>query len=190
MTGHLRPHALERPITVAVTRAVPGGRHEDAVDWLRQGQNLAQACPGFLGSGWVRSTREPNLWHVLYRFATQDELAVWEESGERRSWLAKGKPFIVEAPETRRTTTEMWFEDSPKPDIDMEAHRGTPHRWKQMMTIFLPFLPLSLAMTYLLAWLGPEWPLWLRSLVSVSVLTPAMTYIFLPWTTRLLRRWL
>jgi antibiotic biosynthesis monooxygenase (ABM) superfamily enzyme len=182
---------VEGPVTVAVTRTVASGRREDAFDWFRAGQELARERSGFLGAGWLRSSREPDVWHVLYRFASPDELNEWEESVERRSWLKMAEPFIVEAARVRRTGVEGWFDDPLSEARDSGVLKpAVPLRWKQMVSIFLPFLPLSLMMAYLLAWLAPEWPLWLRSVVSVSVLTPLMTYFFLPWTTRLLRKWL
>lgn len=181
----------EGPVTVAVTRTVASGRHEDAFAWFRAGQELARERSGFLGSGWLRSYREPDVWHVLYRFASTEELNEWEASVERRSWLETAEPFIAEASSVRRTGVEGWFDDPRLVASDSGVLKPVvPPRCKQMVSIFLPFLPLSLMMAYLLAGLAPEWPLWLRSVVSVSVLTPLMTYFFLPWTTRLLRNWL
>lgn len=180
----------EGPVSVAVTRRVASGRHEEAYDWFRAGQEIARRRPGFLGSGWLRSSQEPDVCHVLYRFASPEDLNEWEESTDRRSWLRTAEPFIVEDSKVRRTGIEGWF-DYPQPQAnDSAPKQAVPRRWKQMVSIFLPFLPLSLVMAYLLAWIGPEWPLWLRSLLSVSFLTPVMTYIFLPWTTHLLRNWL
>jgi antibiotic biosynthesis monooxygenase (ABM) superfamily enzyme len=59
-----------------------------------------------------------------------------------------------------------------------------------MVAIFLVFYPLSLGGNLLLAWLIPDWPVWLRVLTLVVLVTPIMTYLALPFVTRALRPWL
>lgn len=65
-----------------------------------------------------------------------------------------------------------------------------PPRWKQACTIFLVFFPLNL----LVSWLSREYlgsiVLPVRVLMTVLVMTPVMTYLFLPWITRRLQWWL
>ena len=65
-----------------------------------------------------------------------------------------------------------------------------PRRWKQAVTIWLGFFPVSLVAAYLLMpyleGLNPA----LRTLISTLVLTPIMTYLVLPRVTRLLQPWL
>lgn len=185
------PAGSSAPVTVAVARAVAPGRHREADAWARAGQELARVFPGYLGSGWVRARGDSDVWHMLYRFDSAEELQVWEDSAERRHWLRMAEPFVTTTRSERRTGIEGWFDAPLESDVvPGPAENAAPPRWKQMVSIFLPFLPLSLAMNYLMAAVAGDWPLWLRSTVSVMVLTPLMTYLFLPWTTRLLRRWL
>jgi hypothetical protein len=65
-----------------------------------------------------------------------------------------------------------------------------PPRWKQMVVIFLVFLPLSLAASWASSRLLPDVVLPLRVLISVLVMTPVMTYLALPWITRRMEWWL
>ena len=48
----------------------------------------------------------------------------------------------------------------------------------------MAFFPTSLALAYLLAPVGGDWPVVLRVLVSTLLATPWMTYLFLPFVTR------
>jgi len=52
------------------------------------------------------------------------------------------------------------------------------------------FYPLSLGANVLLGALIPDWPVWLRVLALVVLVTPVMTYLALPLVTRALRPWL
>ena len=69
---------------------------------------------------------------------------------------------------------------------------AAPPRWKQAVTIWLGFFPTNLLASWLLGFVPgfAEWPLVLRVLFATLALTPVMTYLVLPWVTRMLRPWL
>jgi antibiotic biosynthesis monooxygenase (ABM) superfamily enzyme len=65
-----------------------------------------------------------------------------------------------------------------------------PPRWKQAITIWLGFFPLSLAINFLvIAHLGTL-PLVVKTLIATVINTPLMVYLVLPWITARLKRWL
>ncbi|WP_308797402.1 antibiotic biosynthesis monooxygenase [Agromyces silvae] len=188
------------PITVSIRREVDPSRISEATVWVQTGVNLANKYPGFLGSGWVRAGEDSTVWHMLYRFATEDTLEAWERSSERTWWLSMGEGFVRSERSRRRTGIEGWFDEPPTgstPTTDASAASATavpaaPPRWKQAVTIWLGFFPVNLAFTYLMTPV-PGWgelPLWLRVLLTTAVLTPVMAYWVLPLVTRALRRWL
>lgn len=91
----------------------------------------------------------------------------------------------------RRTGIEGWFDEPTGVDVqDLRAPAPAPPRWKQMVSIFLVFFPLSLLTNALGARYLPDLWLPLRVLLTVCVMTPLMTYVLLPWITRLLAPWL
>ena len=55
-----------------------------------------------------------------------------------------------------------------------------------MVTIFMVFLPLSLAANVVASHTISGWPLVPRVVLVSTVMTPLMTYVFLPWVTRLM----
>ena len=66
-----------------------------------------------------------------------------------------------------------------------------PPRWKQASVIWIAFFPTSLALSYLLSPLsGGLAGRGLRVLVTTLLATPWMTYVLLPFVTRLFGRWL
>ena len=78
----LDPQASD-PVTVSITRTVSPDRAKEVAAWAREGQDLIAASPGYLGSGWVRPDPDSPQWHMLFRFADQASLRVWEDSPER-----------------------------------------------------------------------------------------------------------
>lgn len=193
---------MSEPITVSIRREVDPSRISEATAWVQTGVNLANKYPGFLGSGWVRAGESSQVWHMLYRFASEETLESWERSDERAWWLSMGEGFVRSERSKRRTGIEGWFDDPatgsiPATDasggIDLEAAVPfAPPRWKQAVAIWVGFFPVNLVFSYLVAPLPgfDGMPIWLRSLVSTLILTPIMTYWVLPWVTRMLHRWL
>lgn len=112
MTVH-NGHMLEteaRPITVAIERRIDPSRSVEATSWMQAGTDLAAHFDGFLGSGWVRTGEQSDLWYMLYRFRDLDTLEAWERSDQRGWWLDSGRVFAHEVRIERRTGIEGWFD--------------------------------------------------------------------------------
>ncbi|PUA79892.1 antibiotic biosynthesis monooxygenase [Nocardioides currus] len=183
---------MSAPVTTSVTRHVDPTRTSEMLAWVQAGTSLAERFDGFLGSGWVRPSEESPEWHMLYRFADADALAVWEASPQRAWWLEAAQGRIEATRVERRTGIEGWFDEPTTVEATAtSAAPVAPPRWKQMVTIFLVFFPLSLVANALIAH-SPvvDWPLPLRVLLTVAVMTPLMTYVLLPWITRKMAWWL
>ena len=181
------PRARRLPVTVSITRRVDGNRLAEVTHWVQSGVNLANGYEGFLGSGWVRAHADSDEWHMLYRFADADTLEAWEASDDRADWLYEGRELVEVSRVERRTGIEGWF-DEPQPGVP-----PAPPRWKQAVTIWLGFFPLSLAFTYLTGMFVPGWHSsgrWRPCSSTTLCLTPIMTYVLLPFVTRLLQPWL
>ena len=181
------------PVTVSITRHLDPGHEPEMISWMQAGVSLAQHFPGFLGAGWVRPEPGSAEWHMLYRFADADSLLGWEQSHERQWWRSSAAGLgVVESRVERRTGIEGWFDEPAARDVQdlRRAQPAAPPRWKQACVIFLVFFPLSLAVNALSVRLVPDWPLPLRVLASVLVMTPVMTYAALPWITRRMEWWL
>ncbi len=183
---------MSTPVTVSVVRHIDPAHTAEMVAWVEAGTSLAERFDGFLGAGWVRPSQDSDEWHMLYRFASADHLAVWEASGQRAWWLSAAQGRIGASREERRTGIEGWF-DEPRSVETIETAPSAPTappRWKQAIVIFLVFFPLSVVVNWLSGRYVDGLPLVLRVLVSVLVMTPVMTYLALPWITRRLQWWL
>ena len=178
------------PITISITRTVDPERAREVAAWARAGQDLLSTSPGYLGSGWIRPDPSSPEWHMLFRFADAASLASWEASPERAWWVASAHGLVEDARMERRTGIEGWFDEPSSVEVIEAAAPFAPPRWKQMISIFIVFYPLSLGANALWGTLLADWPLWSRALVSVLSVTPIMTYFALPLVTRALRPWL
>ncbi len=181
---------MSQPVTVSITRRVDPAHTDQMLAWLRAGTQLSERFEGFLGSGWVRPGPDSTEWHMLYRFADAASLAAWEESDQRRWWLDAASSFVAASRQEKRTGIEGWFDEPASTTVVDLVPPTAPPRWKQMCAIFVVFFPLSVAANYATSHLLPDVPLPLRVLTSVVVMTPIMTYLALPWITRLLAPWL
>ncbi|MGA7204883.1 MAG: antibiotic biosynthesis monooxygenase [Specibacter sp.] len=178
-----------QPVTVSIARTVQPGYHSQFAAWAHAGQELAREWPGYLGSGWVRTAPDSDEWHVMYRFSDVDALQAWDNSQERRWWIDSAGEIMEITRVEHRTGIEGWFDQPGDVSITM-PETVVPPRWKQAVSIFLPFFPLSLLANFLLHPVTGHWPLVLSVLLNICLLTPIMTYLFLPLSTRLLRPWL
>jgi len=182
---------MTEPVTVSITRHVDPSQEDQMRAWLRAGSELAQRFDGFLGSGWVRPGVNSTEWHVLYRFESQESLEQWELSAQRRWWLDSAQGLVDESSREHRTGIEGWFDEPSSVDVqDLRTPSAAPPRWKQMCAIFLVFLPLSIAANYAAKDVLADLWLPIRVLITVVVMTPIMTYLALPWITKLLHGWL
>lgn len=194
------PQARRLPVTVSITRRVDSTRLPDVTRWVQSGVNIANSYEGFLGSGWVRAGHDSDEWHMLYRFADDAALDAWEGSEDRAAWLYEGRELVELARVERRTGIEGWFDQphtatgaTAAQDAALGTAQVVPPRWKQAVTIWLGFFPLSLLFTFLVTTFVPFWhTLWLPATVLITTLclTPTMTYVLLPFVTRILHPWL
>ena len=186
------PPPASASVTVSITRAVDPARFTEASEWVQYGINLAHKYPGFLGSGWVRGSQDSATWNMLYRFADDVSLAAWENSDERNEWLEAATDLVLNAHVEKRTGIEGWF-DGMQPAPAGGTTLLPPPRWKQAVSIWLGFFPLNLTFTLITTQLVPGWndlPIALKVLLTTLMLTPLITYVVLPFITRMLRPWL
>lgn len=172
------------PVTTAVVRRVVDGREAEFRAWADDGMAVVRHHPGFLGAGWLRSGTDDEEWHVVHRFADDASLQRWLESEERTAWVARGTGTSQEDAWHRLSGVEGWFAPHGA------AAPPAPPRWKQAVTIWLGFFPISLVLAVAVAPHLSGLDVVLRTLVTTVVTTPVMVYGVLPLVTRLVGPWL
>lgn len=169
------------PVTLMVARRVRDGRYHELLAWLHEGEQLAADFPGYLGSGVLAPPPGDDEFQIVFRFADEQTLDAWEHSASRRAWLQRGSELFGQPYEQRARGIDAWFGNTDS---------TPPPRWKQSVAIWLAFFPVSLLFNLLFGNVLGELSLVMRILLSTLMLTPLMTYLFIPLSTRLLAPWL
>jgi antibiotic biosynthesis monooxygenase (ABM) superfamily enzyme len=171
------------PITVLVARRVVPGKEVEFEKWASELTRAASSFDGFLGAGLLQPGHVGELWHVVYRFASADELARWEHSKARFELLAHGERVMSTTHERRITGLETWFE---VPGRTAPA----PPRWKMFVVTSIVIFVLQLMLNLVLYRFAPPIALVPRvALISFSV-SALMTWVVQPRLALLLERWL
>lgn len=170
------------PVTVVLSWDVAHGREADFEAWARRINQAASRFPGHRGATWFRPEGAGRRYYTVVRFTDQARVEAWMDSRERRELI---RQLHGVATEYRHQTTglETWFN---LPDQTAPA----PARWKMVLVTFAAVYPMSLLFSGLAAPRVQMWPLVLRSLLFPLVLVPLLTYVVMPYLSRLLRRWL
>ena len=184
MSGAGETDGADGPVTVLVARRVRPGREVEFERWASELTRAASAFDGFLGAGLLRPGHVGELWHVVYRFASADELARWEHSQTRSELLARGEQVMSTSHERRMTGLETWFE---VPGRTAPA----PPRWKMFVVTSIVIFVLQLMLNLVLYRVVSS-PIALVprvALISFSV-SALMTWVVQPQLARLLEGWL
>lgn len=172
------------PATVVITRLVQPGREQDYRAWMGLLLAAAGAAPNSLGVVVLApQTGESGMFRLIQRFADAASLRAWEDSDVRLQLSAEADRFSS-AQRQAATGLEPWFSMTEAPA------QPSPRKWKMAVVTFC----LTYALTAIIIpretdWLPRSWSFYETDVITVVLLTLAMTYLQ-PWATRLLRRWL
>ncbi len=183
-------------VTWVITHEVRPDRQDDFEDWLAGITDEVGRFPGREGVTVLRPGGESSTEYVVVvRFACYEDLRRWEESPERAEWLTRLEPLLV-ATSTYRTETglETWFQ--------LPGQRAVvpPPKWKMALLIILAIYPLLLIVLPLMGtileipYLGVpitiDSEFVVRTLVTAVILVTLMTWVAMPFLTKLFRGWL
>ncbi len=171
------------PVTaVASFRVAPGNEHRYAELHGRLVGRLS-SFPGFLRSELfepVAGVQSDTV--VVFSFDSRPHLDRWLESDERRTILAEIDEFI----EGDRTLNVVggfggWFGDVGIADVK---------RWKQALVVLIALFPTALLLGTLRNWLLPDLAFVPSVLLSNIVGVIILSWLLMPFLTRLLSAWL
>lgn len=177
------PAAVTR---IARRRALPG--HEpDYENLVREMFTLMAQHQGFRGADLIPPERPGEDYQVVVNFATEADLADWDESADRRAIFARMREHAEGDPEHRRLTgLEAWFAGPVMPSS------GPPPRAKMAVITWLGIWPLASFFIYFLTpvWQRLGFPFLLITAINVALIVVTMTYVVAPRLTKALKGWL
>ncbi|MBI5516307.1 MAG: antibiotic biosynthesis monooxygenase [Deltaproteobacteria bacterium] len=172
------------PVTVIVTRSIRAGREAEYETWLRGVFEVSRTFPGHLGIDVLRPAPGDREWTLIFRYDSPEHLKAWIDSDARKDWLARVEP-LTDGHVNVKTLSglEAWF------SIPGRA-LATPPRYKMALLTWLVVYPLVVALGAGLAPLVGGLPRPVQALVSTAMMVPLMTWVVMPWVTRIFRPWL
>lgn len=165
---------------IARWRALPGhaGQYEELV---REMFGLMRRHRGFLGADLIPPEAEGGQHQVVVHFASEDDLAHWDGSAERKEILARMRAHAEDEPEHRRLSAiDEWF-------LGPDVPSGTRvPRWKTAVVTWLGIWPLA---SIVLWFIAPVWkdlglPFLVATAINVVFIVGAMVYLVSPVLTK------
>jgi antibiotic biosynthesis monooxygenase (ABM) superfamily enzyme len=176
------PSPDTEPVTVTAARQVRPDQVEAFEAWAADIMALAATFPGHLGSTLLRPGQGSTEYHLVYRFHDREALGVWERSPERHDALGRAGTMVDSARYSRVSGLESFFTAPDRAD-------GPSRTRLTLLTITVVFA-LQLVLQSLVAPVVGHWPLVLRALFYACVVVLSLGYVFMPFLTHRLGRWL
>lgn len=172
-------------VTVVVRRRVRPDAHDAFEGWLREVIATASRFDGHLGAEVIRPSTPAQDWVLVFRFASREQLAVWEASRERAEALEAVRAHTLgEASVEAVTGLEYWF------TLPANAAIRPPPPWKMAIVTVVGLYPLILFVAPLLGRAFAPLPGPLGTLLTVCTMVALMTWGVMPLLVRTFRPWL
>ena len=155
-------------------------------EWLAGVIEAAKTFEGHQGAQVLRPPDPATQDYVLlFRYATPEQLAAWQESETARDWLKRGEAFTVGDVQIQTITgLEFWFQ------VPAGTSHRPPAKHKMVVATVIGLYPLILFLIPILAKVLQVFPRPLAVLVSTLCNVLLMTYVVMPLVIRGLSRWL
>ena len=176
----------EEPITVVVRRRVKAGREAEFETAMREFIGFALSSPGHLDIHVLRPAAPGPLdYTVVDKFASAEARRAFKESSTYQKWmerlkvLTEGDPAIEEM-----GGLAGWF------TLPEHPYAKPPPKYKMAFVTFLGVYPLANILSRVFAYAIPGWPPLLLSVVVNAAVVGMLTWVVMPFLTRLFAPWL
>lgn len=175
----------ESGITAIVHRRIKEGCEAQFRDAMRQFMEFTQGVPGHLGMQIMLPAAGGRDYTVVSRFTNQAARDAFIGSSEYRAWMTRlgvmtdGDPRINEL-----AGLEGWFLHGDAPTLP------PPPKAKMAISTFIGVYFVTTCLTLLLGSSLAGLPLLLRNLIMSAIVVSFLTWLVMPFITRLLHFWL
>jgi uncharacterized protein len=177
------------PVTTIVRLKPKPGLIKETLHWFHAISEKASHFKGHLGAEIFEEINDHTHpeFAIIIQFDTYENSMLWEESKERKEQIALSEILFDEVkPKIQLTGLEYWFEAK-----DDKSHIA-PKKWKMAVITVVVIFTFSNTLIPLLRDLFKplKWHPLLNSLLSVIIMVILMTYLVMPFITRVLSGWL
>lgn len=168
-------------IHVAITRKVIPGKEDEFKKALRDFLGESFMHSGVYGASMITSFpgADSNEIGILRTFKDEAERDAFYRSDLFKEWEAYASA-LTEAPVYRHLTgLEAWFRSS-----------APPPRWKMAVATLCGVFPTSFFLSLAVGPFIKSFPLPMRLFVIAALMVCLLTWVVMPFVTRILKRWL
>lgn len=184
-TGKDREIDCDTPVTIIVKRRPRPGKEKEFKEVVSGISRAAMTFKGHLGINIFHPTRTNSFYRMVFKFDSRRNFIAWETSDIRQKWLERFNEVDAGDPQMEVLSgLETWFASA-----DEEAV-VPPRKYKMMIVVWLSVFPLSVLLNYLLRPMISELNITLQIAVISIVIVILMTYIVMPFMSKLFHRWL
>jgi uncharacterized protein len=187
-----------KPVTVIVKRIAKKDRIKEFEEWLSGISKEVSRQEGSMGIDIIKPTSNASSkskfeYVIIFRFNNYDNLAKWEKSPIRNEWLQKGRKLVEADPDVQKMTgLEFWFTPNFKDEYSSMIPLQPPPRYK-MVIVTIPVISILLMtlvpqIHFLTEMLSIPFPI--RLVIALTITVLLMTYVIMPFLTKLLKPWL
>lgn len=185
-----------KPVTVIVKRIAKKDKIKEFEEWLSGISKEVSKQEGSMGIDIIRPTnynKSKLEYVVIFRFNNYANLTKWEKSPIRDEWLQKGRKLVEADPDVQKLTgLEFWFTPYFKDESSPMIPLNPPPRYK-MVIVTIPVISILLMtlvpqIHILTEMLSIPFPV--RLVIALTITVLLMTYVIMPFLTKLLKSWL
>jgi antibiotic biosynthesis monooxygenase (ABM) superfamily enzyme len=172
----------DTPVTTVLKITYQEGCQDECLQWMQETAAIASLFEGFISKGIYVSTDTNREIVNIFIFKNLQSLQSWENSEQRIVQTKKGEPFI-ESINQKAQLAGLEF---------MFPAVAAPKRWKMVvMTVSVLFILInSIAPGLQQFFTMLHLPMLVKSFLGVAVMVNIMTFLVLPFLSRVLGRWL
>ena len=172
-------------VTLVITHALKPGHATRYEDWLAKIMPAAARYPGHLGVHVIRPTTGNDVYNIVIRFDTLENLTTWTKSAEREALVDEIKPILSQDDHLEvRTENAFWFTPE-TPTIKR------PAQWKQFLITLAVIFPSTNVVPRITAMIFPSLHgSLLLHLINDALVVALVVWLWMPIMTRLFAGWL
>jgi antibiotic biosynthesis monooxygenase (ABM) superfamily enzyme len=174
---------MNEPIHIAITRRVKPGCEAEFQKALQEFFKTSFAHIGVHGASMLvppPGSPSPEF-GILRTFANAQERDAFYASPMFKTWEGRIKPLTEGEPVHRELTgLEAWFRSPQNP----------PPRWKMAIATYLGVVPVIMGLSLTIGPVVRSWNFVLNNLVFNACVVALLTWVVMPFITRILHRWL
>lgn len=176
------------PITTIIARRIQPGKESAYEAWVRRTIDTGSKYPGHLGVDVIRPTNATaGIYLLLVRFDNPENQQRWQHSDDRAGLLKELDSITIGDTQFESATgLETWFTLPSTGENPLPA----PNRHKMALVISVAIFALALVINILFGHLLDSLNLVARVAILAITQVALLTYVVMPWVTRLLKGWL